>query len=305
MKCIICNKNEASSKEHIIPYKLGNNALVTHNICKECNNELGQKVDYILTDNLLIKAFRKYKVKGENPKIFHGKETDVYTGRDYILKDGKYYLKPGIIVKENGTIELEVDVDDDPQEFARKYLLKKDLSDLEVENVLNEIEIKERNISAPVFVLKENINFSKLALPLVKIAFELTFESLGETYRRDEMYTRLKTELLNALKTKKYDAEASSRFAQYIIFYNSHIKCISQLHKKLLESFCDSNTKFNKQNVLHALSFFKQGNELWCIISLFLKKEFTCCIKVSTQADSYKYHKTLFLIFNDGQCESY
>lgn len=52
-KCIICQKNQCNSVEHIFPDSLG--GKITINICKDCNDKLGRKVDSkILNDEFIL-----------------------------------------------------------------------------------------------------------------------------------------------------------------------------------------------------------------------------------------------------------
>ena len=52
--CIICRKSKSKSElniEHISPESIGNKSLIIDSVCKECNSELGNKVDYEITNN--------------------------------------------------------------------------------------------------------------------------------------------------------------------------------------------------------------------------------------------------------------
>ena len=67
-KCIICReiKNEnLFSEEHIIPDSLGGTIKITE-VCKKCNEEMGKKLDYYLTNFILNRIYRKkYKISGK------------------------------------------------------------------------------------------------------------------------------------------------------------------------------------------------------------------------------------------------
>ncbi len=60
VKCIICGEPITEvSPEHIIPDAIGG-TIVIHSVCKECNSRLGDKVDCLLTDDLLFYFIRTY-----------------------------------------------------------------------------------------------------------------------------------------------------------------------------------------------------------------------------------------------------
>lgn len=52
--CIICEKPIiVEGDEHVIPYAIGGR-LIMHQVCTECNSKLGDKVDFLLTDDPFI-----------------------------------------------------------------------------------------------------------------------------------------------------------------------------------------------------------------------------------------------------------
>ena len=60
-ECIICReiKNEnLFSEEHIIPDSLGGTIKISE-VCKKCNEEMGKKLDYHLTDFISNRIYRK------------------------------------------------------------------------------------------------------------------------------------------------------------------------------------------------------------------------------------------------------
>lgn len=73
MKCIFCKEEiseDKRSREHIIPKFLGGKKVI-HNICKDCNNKLGEDFESKLGNNELfnfICAF--YRVKSRKATKF-------------------------------------------------------------------------------------------------------------------------------------------------------------------------------------------------------------------------------------------
>ena len=70
-KCIICNKikdNKEFNKEHVIPESIGG-SLTIENVCKKCNNKLGEEIDSKIINDFLIKGeIVGNKIRNKNNK---------------------------------------------------------------------------------------------------------------------------------------------------------------------------------------------------------------------------------------------
>ena len=91
-ECIICNKANKKSVEHILPDSLGGK-LTINSVCKKCNDKLGSKIDAkMLNDDFIVVMRYKFDIKNKDNqpvdigKHFSGRLIDVGTKEKGIFK---------------------------------------------------------------------------------------------------------------------------------------------------------------------------------------------------------------------------
>ncbi|AFM26106.1 HNH endonuclease [Desulfomonile tiedjei] len=63
MKCIFCNiekPEDQFSTEHVFPMAIGGSFKIEKSVCRDCNSELGQRIDPAITDHPLIRLIRSH-----------------------------------------------------------------------------------------------------------------------------------------------------------------------------------------------------------------------------------------------------
>lgn len=193
--CIICGNsfsdNVVPSKEHIIPEALGNKKLVTYSVCRTCNNNLGSNVDCYLTDFLFARIVRKANLcKDKDLRIFDSIMTDD-KGNDYRITDDGPQIKPDVkIDKDIGHIHMEVATVEEGLKIARKILKSRfKKNSAEIEEILKDpsrfMKGEAQFLYVGTFTQNFTIDFTRLKLAAIKIAYEFASEKLGEEYAVD------------------------------------------------------------------------------------------------------------------------
>lgn len=174
--CFMCNEEKNLTKEHIIPHFLGGELQVKI-YCKECNSELGLRLDA-----RLYKQFGRYSTllnikRSRDDKIIPFDLVDTKTGTELIYDGRKLFRKRPVVKIEQKRdsskyIEIIGRSNDDLQEIAKglseKHNLKYEefkFSNATSENVSTEYVL---DVSAPEIlraVAKIAFGFSCLKLP--------------------------------------------------------------------------------------------------------------------------------------------
>lgn len=202
-ECIICreikNKN-LFSEEHIIPDSLGGTIKILE-VCKKCNEEMGKKLDYHLTDFISNRIYRKkYKISGKTGKI-----PEIIKNHTYDSKGRKIEIK----TDENNNFKLIQSPLKEFQDDNRLQMLFQD-GDNKREKIIEgfrekakangkEIEVKITEVFEPPekYNFKEEINLTALKMEFFKIAHEFLCYY-------DEDYKGSKDFLKNASSIHKY-----------------------------------------------------------------------------------------------------
>lgn len=203
-RCIFClqlKEERDFNKEHIILHSLGgkgeNNFY--YNVCKECNSNLGRKVDVIISDAAIVKFARFiYKIKGKsgvtNPFSNMPIEYDKsgITGKIETNKNGeiigfradlkKYLDKEGNMLLIGPRKNISDFVKRHSNEFSDKNL------DAEIESKLWKIQNPKIPRIEYIEIPKENVDdfLVCISLPLLKMAYEYSYTRLGNAYLEDE-----------------------------------------------------------------------------------------------------------------------
>ena len=212
--CIICNKKfddvVVRSKEHIIPESLGNTKLVTFGVCKKCNNDLGRIVDSYLVNNIIFKLLRKSKLeKDKNIKLSEKTIFKDINDREYLIKNDKLKVKPNIDISYDKDNSISIRVIASSEKECKDILTKrlrrefKFLTEKAIEDIVNN----------PISIIQENnlvelkyseiVNYSKIYLGSMKIAYEYAVEKLGFSYIQDKIAKKIRNYLYMAITEKK------------------------------------------------------------------------------------------------------
>jgi len=201
MRCIIClteKSDQEMSREHVFPDSIGG-SLTNQRVCKVCNSHLGSKVDVHLTDHFLIQGKRAILgISGKsgnipNP-IKRGILTDDPSQRvDYVTrKDGSFshaYLHPRVS-QENIDQETHIHVSVDGRDksnlptIVNKILIRNGYPALESDQI-QELATTKR-LDQPTIKSQLAVDVLKYQRSILKIAYQLAWHWLGETYLEDK-----------------------------------------------------------------------------------------------------------------------
>jgi len=197
----------------------------------KCNNKMGSYIDVNLTDNFLIKfSMLKQNIHINNKKIntkFYNDALDFEDNNRYCFNfndnGDKVKIRQRRQVEysenkvENGKLNTCMKSDKLDIELLFKAVNKKrirlGLSKLTYnefkDNITEEIKI------VPKYKLKFSIDFDKISLSLLKIAYELAFYVLKDKYLLDERASELRKYIIRAC-----NGEYSKDFVNNISIYN-------------------------------------------------------------------------------------
>lgn len=258
MKCIICNKETTSSEEHIIPEALGNKDFITSKVCKKCNNKLGEKIDYHLTNCFLFKLCRKkYNLLGKKNTPIHLfpstlKDTNNIT---YLVKNDIPEIIPNLkIDNDSSTIHITASNEDSAKTTLNNYLKKRRFKPEQIKKYLNTMHFEKKSVKLISFEYIEKIHKNFL-LAIIKIAYEIACTFLGDKYNNDDIAKFIQKMLYNEIYNK------NSTF--------NDIKTVLPITKKNLYTSIFENTSYSIMHlcVLHTT----EDNMLICDLVFFKK----------------------------------
>lgn len=223
--CIICgkpfDKKNTPSKEHIIPEALGNEKIVTYNVCKHCNNKLGTVVDSYLTDYRIVKMLRKLALeKDKDLPVFQDVLPDENQVKHVVRNDSVKRMTTVDTTKlDNGAVHFHVETGDYEEGIKQvKKKLKrihKDASDEDLEAMLNRggaIRRGKTQYYRPRLHQEINIDRSRWCIAAIKMAYEYAVEKIGERYLFDENALIFRSFLYAAVQGKKDYSDSDFQF---------------------------------------------------------------------------------------------
>lgn len=299
MRCIICQNEKKESIEHIISEALGNKKLITMRVCEDCNNKLGSNVDNYLTDHPIVKIIRiNYKLlgkKNKDIKFFNSIETDINTGQKYSMKNNKPMLQARTISSESGRFKIEAANLKEGMAHIRKILKRQGISEEKINEICKDAICYEETLLSPEFKKDASIDMKKMSLAAIKMAYEYTFEILGEKYLEDDIAKLFRRELYEAVKKNKKDVNPSEELVKYVTFpiNSSGVADFLLEQKELLEK--------TDMEILHMIFFVKQDNILYCVLNLCMLNVISFVVKVSEHENRYRYNNILTLIAKSGE----
>lgn len=213
MICIFCLEEQAPSVEHVFPLAVGGR-LKTERVCERCNSTLGSRVDSALCDFLPIRH-RRAELRlagntGRPPGLFElltgeaklvgedgGRvrtafdeatgslvQTRLYSARETTTPDGQKIRQITIDAKDRDQIPTII------QRERKRYGLRP-LSDSELAVAASNCTV---STVAPVVIQKNiSVSFAYLRHAMFKIAYELAFLWLGDSFLDDPLAAELRT----------------------------------------------------------------------------------------------------------------
>ena len=299
MICIICGEEKEESDEHIIPEALGNRKLITKRVCEECNNKLGTNVDNYLTNHPIVRLIRQNNnllgKSGKDIKFFSAVEVDEKTGLKYDMKSGKPILQPRIVTENDGCTRIEAANAEEGFKYFKKKKKRKGYSEEQIAKLCEGAIAGEIKLTSPPEFKKDvTIDFSRLGLSAIKIAYEYTFSVLGEKYIKDEIAMLFASELKKNAYASKTDIKVSDILAKYVTF-SLQGSGIENVLYEIQESLSNAGL-----NVLHIILMIKQDGCLYCILNLCMEDVITFAIKVTEKAEEYEFKLPATFVFRDG-----
>ncbi|WP_416197568.1 MAG: HNH endonuclease [Sporanaerobacter sp.] len=196
--CIICRKSKSKSEfniEHIIPESIGNKNLIIDSVCKECNSELGKKVDCEITNNIISQLDRFINnIKGKSGKIPNPFRKGVtLDGRIVYCDDNlKPTLVPKVVFnKETGEYNILTSSMSEAIEIINKKFKragKSQLTNQQIKDLRDQAEIKKER---PTIRMSTSVDLYKIQMEFIKIAYEFMYYLVGQDYLKDEQGKRL------------------------------------------------------------------------------------------------------------------
>lgn len=293
--CIICRKSKAKSEfniEHIIPESIGNKNLIIDSVCKECNSKLGTKVDYEITNNIISQLDRFInKSRGKSRKI----PNPFRKGK---TKDGKTVycdenLKPRLATEvefdsETGRYSISTSSMKEAVEIIDKKLKrsgKPPLTDEQIEELKKSVKSEKVR---PTVRMSTSVDFYKIRMGFIKIAYEFMYYLVGQNYLKDEQGKRL-AKILNDYIYKNIKTDHSGIVGG--LPEEEHLRIISGF--KIL-----GKELFDNQNI-HYIQLLKVGNT--SIVNIILYSVFNYSVVVSNK--NYNLCSNMYMINPiDGRC---
>jgi len=223
MKCIFSLAeltNVTASAEHIFPEAIGG-TVVIQAVSNTINSRLGTEVDSLLTNHFLIEAARNlHSIKGKRgnvPNPFEGTAT-LETSPDTRVRyefddDGKprrLYIIPSVVkAKKNDQLEVSFQCDASDisklPEMVNKWLKRNGHTEKDPEELLKQVQ--RTKVPNPRCILPLSLALYDFFLPLLKIAYELTWRWIGDAYLNDPIAQVLR----DAIWDKSWDENWSVR----------------------------------------------------------------------------------------------
>jgi len=279
IRCIICGQLKNGSDEHIIPKSLGNETLRINNICKECNDGLGQYVDEHLVNNFVSQLIRQQlKLRGQSKTIPNPFKKGVDSEGNIINVDDQFrpFLNPKVIEKEE-TIQILSATEEEAVKIAKKKLKRKGFSDEEIKNRIDNMKKQEVEGYTPKIYYNIEINMKKIFLGLLKIAYEYAYYTFGDIFYNDKTAKEIRDILLDATKG----------------IFDKEYEKIYTLPSNIIDNIRNLDLK------CHLLEFFKTNdNKLMLCIILFFEPILSGCICISENASIYDINnrQTFFIV---------
>lgn len=261
IQCIFCLKEKEGSKEHVFPDAIGGH-LIIKNVCKACNDNLGN-IDHLITNDPTVELIRfvlKLRgKKGDLPNPFKNsvlddpriKKEKIQTTIDHNTGKLKVKTFPELIQDEN---EFTLSINKDDLHKAEEIIYKK-FERMGIDK--GQVIIKDREhviIEKPKLIGNFKIDLDSHLNGLLKIAYELACYKFGQSFLNAAMAGEIR-ECLN----KNY---SPLKVNDLVLTYGLIIG--GEIHNYFDTLF---NGFFKKD--CHHVIFFKKRNDVCCYVNIF------------------------------------
>jgi hypothetical protein len=220
MRCIFCLEDRASSDEHVFPLAIGG-SLHTYRVCSGCNSVLGKTVDAPLCNHILIVVRRaQLELAGNSDTIPDGLKalfgtgtlvgdptkrfqvaTDAETGKLDLrmlyhateTQLGEGVKQRQIVIDATDTDQVGTIIQRERKRAGFEPLCPDELK-VQVETIL---AAGPRTIENPQLHHQIKVDMAEFRKGLLKIAYELAFIWLGDSYLDDPMAAKLRDVVLS------------------------------------------------------------------------------------------------------------
>jgi hypothetical protein len=243
MRCIFCLEDRPDGWEHVFPEAIGG-TLTTTRVCTDCNSTLGSQVDAKLTGFPTV-VMRRWELKLPG---YSGKVPDPlnWLGTGILASDPTQKIKASVN-PSNGKADIELVTNkkilaDGTIQFAidrrnfteipliiQRTRVRAGLPPLDAADLSQAVRAVEADCqtSENPDVL-HTISSEPCQRPLLKIAYELAFQWLGEDYLHDEMAARLREAImgragLESTRMQQYTGSEHPPFRFWAEDNNAHI----------------------------------------------------------------------------------
>jgi hypothetical protein len=210
--CIFCSKERPPSLEHVFPLAIGG-TLTTNRVCGRCNSILGTRVDAALNNFLPIRL-RRAKLGlaghgGEPPSQF-----EILVGEQKLIGRAANRVRTTLnritgkldirqlyhatdVVLPNGRLARQITLDERDKgqipKIIQRVRKRHGLPPLSKEALSVEAErFTVTAVENPLMQVTINVSFAYLRHAMMKIAYELAFLWLGESYLDDPLAMELR-----------------------------------------------------------------------------------------------------------------
>ena len=214
MQCIFCLNERPGSKEHVFPLAIGG-CLTTDRVCEPCNSLLGSRVDAALTDNFLVRSRRALiglaGNQGTAPPIYEellgvgelaghpGSRVHVTYNKATKKMDVRALPYVSVSEAQEGAMSCQIILDERDLDKLPKIIQRErkkhgfpPLSGDDLAREIKRFASSRMLINNPQVLLEKRYNFHYVQHAMVKIAYELAFLWLGETYLDDPSAVELR-----------------------------------------------------------------------------------------------------------------
>lgn len=246
IRCIFCTELKEVvefNEEHVFPEGIGGH-LTINRVCTECNSKLGSKVDHHLTNHYFIEVFRKENgilgKTGKLPPVYtHGVLTDDPDQKVHIITDSngeveriKLLTKKESITGKDGIEIVRISGDGSDEsahlQTVNKVLKRNKLPEMSREEFRSKLKSEKLGPEINVTVEKD-IDLFDFIRALAKIAYELTWRWLGDSYINDPQAMVIRDFIWNGKQNGKYP------FIKHAGFTPTKAQLNAAQHQGLLE----------------------------------------------------------------------
>jgi hypothetical protein len=214
MRCIFCLEERPGSEEHIFPLAIGG-CITTNRVCEACNSLLGSRVDAALSDFFPVRTRRaelglagnsgtpppKYEMLLGVAKLaeYPGRRVQTMINKDTGKLDIRALHHASDVVMPDGSKGRQIIIDErdigELPKIIQRERKRHGVPPLSDEQLAAEVLKASQNIvriDNPAVHIELSVSFAYLRHAMMKIAYELAFLWLGESYLDDPSAVELR-----------------------------------------------------------------------------------------------------------------